>query len=115
MLVAFEQQKNDEAKLYAKHLMQDDPKSSYAGLAALMQAKLAVKTGDLKLAQEQLQFVIKKSSNNTLRQLARIRLARVFLATKQPQEALNLLATVDDEAYKAEISEVSGDASAYAW
>lgn len=110
MLVAFEQQKNDEAKLYAKHLIQDDPKSSYAGLAALMQAKLAVQTGDLKLAQEQLQFVIKKSSSNTLRQLARIRSARIFLTTKQPQEALNLLAMIDDEAYKAEISEVSGDA-----
>lgn len=110
MLVAFEQQKNDEAKLYAKHLMEDDAKSAYSGLAALMQAKLAVQAGDLKLAQEQLQFVIKKSSSNTLRQLARIRSARVFLATKQPQEALNLLATVDDDTYKSEISEISGDA-----
>lgn len=110
MLMAFEQQKNDEAKLYAKHLMQDDSGSVYASLAAFMQAKLAVQADDLKLAQEQLQFVIKKSSNNTMRQLARIRSARIFLATKQPQEALNLLAKIDDEAYKAEISEVSGDA-----
>jgi predicted negative regulator of RcsB-dependent stress response len=110
MLVAFGQQKNDEAKLYVKHLMQDDSTFAYASLAALMQAKIAVQAGDLKLAQEQLQFVIKKSSNDTLCQLARIRLARVFLATKQPQEALNLLATVNDDAYQAEISEISGDA-----
>lgn len=110
MLVAFDQQKKDEAKLYAKRLMQDDSKSAYASLAALMQAKVAVQAGDLKLAQEQLQFVIKKSSDNTLCQLARIRSARIFLATKQPQEALKLLATVNDDAYKAEINEISGDA-----
>ena len=110
MLVAFEQQKNDEAKLYAKRLMQDCPKSSYASLAALMLAKLAVQSNDLKLAGEQLQFIIKKSSNNTLRQITKIRLARVFLELKRPQDALNLLITTDDDAYKDEINEISGDA-----
>ncbi|MEI8054514.1 MAG: tetratricopeptide repeat protein [bacterium] len=110
MLMAFDQQKNDEARLYAKRLVQDSSKSTYASLAALMQAKLAVQAGDLKLAQEQLQFVINKSSNSTMRQIARIRSARIFLATKQPQETLDLLVTVNDEAYKAEIGEVSGDA-----
>ncbi|EKE01145.1 MAG: hypothetical protein ACD_21C00204G0005 [uncultured bacterium] len=110
MLSALEQQKNDEAQLYAKRLIQNYESSSYASLAALMQAKIAVKAGDLNLAQEHLQFVIKKSPNNTLRQIARIRTARIFIAKKQPQEALNMLATIDDSAYAPEINEVSGDA-----
>lgn len=110
MLGAFTQQKNDEAKLYAKRLVQDNAKTTYASLAALMLAKTAVQNNDLKLAQEQLQFVIKKSPNNTLRQLARIRLARILLDVKKPQESLNLLAKTDDDDYKTEISEVSGDA-----
>jgi predicted negative regulator of RcsB-dependent stress response len=109
MLTAFEQQKNDEVKLFAKQLMQNYPRSSYASLAALMLAKIAVQAKDFKLAQEQLEFVIKKSPNATLRQIARIRAARILLSTKQPQAALDLLAKVDDEAYMAAVSEISGD------
>lgn len=110
MLTALEQQKNEEVKLYAKQLIQNYAKSSYASMAALILAKIAVQAGDLQLAQEQLQFVIKKSSNKTLSQLARIRVARILLATKKPQAALDLLTIVDDNAYQTEISEVSGDA-----
>jgi predicted negative regulator of RcsB-dependent stress response len=112
MLTAFERQKNDEAKLYADALMKNYAKSSYASLAALMLAKIAVQANDLKLAQERLGFVIKKSSNKTLRQVARIRAARILIATKQPQVALDLLSTVDDAAYVAAVNEISGDALA---
>lgn len=112
MLTAFERQKNDEAKLYADLLMKNYAKSSYASLAALMLAKIAVQANDLKLAQERLGFVIKKSSNKTLRQVARIRAARVLIVTKQPQEAIDLLSIVDDDAYVAAVNEISGDALA---
>lgn len=109
MLIAFEQKKDDEGKLYAKRLMDNNSNSVYASLAAFMLAKNAVQTGDLKLAQEQLQVVIKKSSDATLRQIARIRCARILLATKQPKLALELLAIIDDAGYQVEISEASGD------
>lgn len=110
MLMALDKQKNDEIKLYATNIIKNYPRSSYASLAALMLAKIAVTSNDFKLAEQQLQFVIKKSPSDALRQLARIRLARIFLATKKPQEALNLLKTVDDDAYNDEVNEVSGDA-----
>ncbi len=110
MLIAFEQQKNDEVNVYAKHLIQDYAGSPYASLAALMLAKIAIQNGDLQQAKEKLQFVIKKSSDKSLRQIARIRAARILLTTKQPQEALNLLKVVDDPGYIAEISEINGDA-----
>jgi predicted negative regulator of RcsB-dependent stress response len=110
MLVAAEQHKDDEAKLYADRLIKHYKKSAYAGLAALMQSKLAVKKGDFKLALEPLQFVIKNSSDNALRQLARIRAARILIETKQPQKAIDMLAITDDDAYLAEISEIQGDA-----
>jgi predicted negative regulator of RcsB-dependent stress response len=107
---ASEQQKDDEVKLYAERLIQNYNKSPYAGLAALKLAKIAVQKHDLKLAREQLQFVITKSSNNALRQIARIRAARILLSEKQPQAALDLLATIDNGAYLTEVNEISGDA-----
>ena len=110
MLTALDQQKQEEVKLYAQQLMKDYAKSAYASMAALALAKIAVQDGDFSLAYEQLQFVLTKSSSSALKQIARIRAARVLLATKKPQAALDILATVDDAAYQAEIAEVSGDA-----
>jgi predicted negative regulator of RcsB-dependent stress response len=110
MLVSFEQKKYDEGKLYADLLMDKFTKSPYASLAALFLAKEAVQKGELESAQRYLQFVVKKSANNELRQLARIREARVLIALKKAKQALDLLVVVNDKAYQAEIYEIMGDA-----
>ncbi len=110
MVTLLEQHKKDEVKLYGEKLIKDYAKSPYASLAALVLAKEAVNANDLKLADERLQFIIKKSSSKKLRQLARIRDARVLIAMKKSQEAITLLSAVDDDTYLAEVNEISGDA-----
>lgn len=104
------QKKNDEVKLFGEKLIKDYSRSVYASLAAFILAKIAVEANDLKLADERLQFIVKKSSSKKLRQIARIRDARVLVAMKKSQEAIDLLASIDDKSYLSEINEVLGDA-----
>lgn len=110
MLTALEQQKKDEVKLFGEKLITSYAKSPYASLAALMLAKNEAQAGNLKVAEEKLQFVVKKSSSKILRQFARIRAARVLIAMKQSNKALEVLKFVDDSGYEVEISEAMGDA-----
>jgi predicted negative regulator of RcsB-dependent stress response len=110
MVTLLEQHKKDEVKLYGEKLVKDYAKSPYASLAALILAKEAINANDLKLADERLQFIIKKSSSKKLRQLARVRDARVLIAMKKSQEAITLLSAVDDDTYLAEVNEILGDA-----
>ena len=109
LLVAFDGKKEEEVTLYAQHLMKNYPKSPYAALGALISAKSAIETGKLQRAQEDLQFILNKTTNKALRQIARIRKARLLLEDKLPQTALDLLMVVDDEALIAAISEIRGD------
>ena len=44
-----------------------------------------------------------------LKQIARLRAARILLAMQKNQDALDLLATVDDPTYQPLIDEVKGD------
>lgn len=110
MVEALELQKSDEVKLFGENLIKDHKHSVYASLGALILAKDAVQVGDLKSAAERLKFVIKKSPSKKLRQLARIRQARVLIAMKKPQEALALLKSVDDEGALLQTKEAMGDA-----
>lgn len=81
----------------------------YSQLAALMLAKQAVYKGDLDIAERKLQWIMKHGNNSALRQIARIRAARVFLAENRPVAALDLLDKVDDKDYTALIDEARGD------
>lgn len=110
MLSSLGQKKNEEVKLFGERLIKNYTRTPYSSLAALLLAKEAVQKGDLKLAQEKLQFVIKKAPNKKIRELARIRTARILIAMEKPKEALVLLSKVSDKDYTANVSEVFGDA-----
>ena len=105
-----DQDKNSEALLFEDHLIKDYASTPYASLAALSSAKNAVVAGKLEVALDKLQWVIKNSNVAGFRELARIRAARILLEQKKPQEALDLLAKIDDSDFAAAIDEVSGDA-----
>ena len=110
MLTAIERQKKEELKLFGEKLIKNYSSSPYASLAAFILAKDAVVSGNLKIAEDKLRFAIKNSSSKTLRQLARIRAARVLIALGKSHEAVDLLTPVDDKGYDAEVSEAFGDA-----
>lgn len=81
----------------------------YAQLAALILARKAVYDGDLEEAKQKLNWVVKHGETPALKQLARIREARILVATGKPKEALGLLSKVDDKAYLPLVQDVKGD------
>jgi predicted negative regulator of RcsB-dependent stress response len=82
------------------HLQAQHPKAGFATLSQLMTAKKAVERGDYDEATSQLNLAVKNSTNPALRDVARIRLARLYLAQHKPEQALPFLNAVNDPAFK---------------
>jgi len=110
LLHALELKKTDEARLFAKHLQDGFATSSYASLAALLVAKLSIQEHNFAQAATELDWVLHHSKDSNLREIARIREARVLLALHKPQDVLKLLTEIDDNSFMPLILEVKGDA-----
>jgi predicted negative regulator of RcsB-dependent stress response len=93
----------------ATKLSDQFPSSPYSALAALLLAKDAVANNNLTMALVKLNWVIANSKEARLRQIARIRAARIFTAQKQFDQATAILARIDDKAFSPMIAEVRGD------
>jgi len=109
MLSAFQMKKNDEAQIFGKQLLQEYKRTPYASLTGLVLAKEAVTQGKLDEALTQLQWVIKYAANDSWKQIARLRAARILSAQNNSQAALDLLQRIDDAGYRAAIDELKGD------
>ena len=99
----------EEGLVLAKRLIQDYPRSIYASFAALLLAKDDLERGELANAVTHLHFMVKNAPTKQLKQLARLREARVLLALGQYEESLNLLSAVDEQSGVAEVYELTGD------
>lgn len=103
---------NDQAAtlIQAKKLISHYPKTTYGQMAAFMLARDAISKKDYAEAKTQLNWVLDHSKIPSMRQIARLRIARVQIAEKNAQDALDTLKTVDDNAFDGLIDEVRGDA-----
>ena len=93
----------------ARQLVKKYQGSPYAKLAALMLAKQNIAAGKLLPAEQHLQWVIKHTHSQAIKQLAKIRLARIYLALKKPRQALDLLAKTNDASFLPLINATRGD------
>ncbi len=93
----------------ANRLIERYPHTAYTQLAALQLARQDVYQNKLNNAEDKLQWVMKHGDNPSLREVARLRAARVLLAENQPQKALDMLTKSDDKAYQPLELEVKGD------
>lgn len=84
--------------------------TQYATLASLSTAKSDFETGDLPAAKKRLQWVIDNAKEEEVRDVARLRLARVLLDEKNPAEALKQLEAKHSESFAGLYAEVKGDA-----
>jgi predicted negative regulator of RcsB-dependent stress response len=104
-------QNNKEATLIqAQKLASHYPSTPYGEVAKLMSAQDAVNKKDYPEAIKQLSWIAKHANQATIRELARIRMARVYLTQQQPNEAIKILKKVDDKSFNALVNEVMGDA-----
>ncbi len=83
-------------------------KTEYANMANLFAAK-AVLPQNPEVALKRLQSVMNNSKMPSLKQVARLRAARILAAQKKMQAGLDLLNKVDDRTYQPLIDEVKGD------
>lgn len=94
----------------AKKLYEHYPQTIYGQMAALMLARDAVIRKNIPEAEKMLNWIIDHSKAASIRQIARLRLARIMLTNQKPNEAIKLLGTIEDKSFKGLIEEVRGDA-----
>jgi predicted negative regulator of RcsB-dependent stress response len=89
-------------------------RSGYSARGALVLAKMLFDGGDTAGARTQLQWVIDKSDETDLKEIARYRLAEVLVNDKQYDEALKLLDAKHGAPYAGLYADLRGDALAMA-
>lgn len=93
----------------AEQLRSDYAGTQYAHFAALMQARLAVESGDFATAENLLGDVVGNADDAALKEIATQRLARVLAQLDRPEEALELFSGSVSGALLAGREEVRGD------
>ncbi|HEY1180781.1 MAG TPA: tetratricopeptide repeat protein [Rhodocyclaceae bacterium] len=83
--------------------------TAYAGMGALLAAKVQMEAGDAKNAKAQLAWVADKAADASLRDLARLRLAGLLLDEKAYDEALQQLSKEPDAGFTVRYAELKGD------
>ena len=98
-----------DARERGQKILTDFPQSTYAALAALRLAQLALDSSDAATAIQRLEWVVSNAQLDELRDIARLRLARVQWAAGQPESAQKLLDSVSTATLNAERDELKGD------
>jgi len=109
MMLSAANHQNEQIKKIADQLVNDYPKSIYADAARLSLAKLAVAAKDYDQAEQALKWVADHSETSELVDVAKIRLARVWLAKNQYAHALTILKNMHSKAYLPIVDELKGD------
>lgn len=81
----------------------------YATLATLHEAKVQSEKNDLAMAADSLRWVIDHGKRASLKDVARIRLARVLVADNKLKEAMTVVSYDFPKAYASLINEIRGD------
>ena len=97
MLTKYAQSDPEATRGDAQKLHDRYPKTVYGQIANLMLAKEAIDKKDYPTAEQQFNTVLKQSKIASLRQIARLRLARVLLAQQKPNDAIKTLEKVEDK------------------
>ncbi len=97
-------------KTAAEPLKAAYPGSAYAARGAMLAARAAFDSGDLKAAAEQLAWVTNNSKETALVAVARMRLASILLEQKQADAALAELAKPHAAEFESQFLELKGDA-----
>lgn len=109
LMLAYSNQDSKAIKAYANELTSHFANTVYGDAAHLVLAKVAVSKEKYAKAKQELNFVVQHSGVSALKQIAKMRLARVFAAEKDYEGALKQLSQIDNDAYLPAVSELKGD------
>lgn len=99
-----------DTEVQANKLLTHYASSPYAQMAAFMIARDEVNNKNYTAATDHLQWVMDHSKEIAIREIARLRMARILIAEQKADAALDLLKTIDDKTFAGLIDEVRGDA-----
>jgi predicted negative regulator of RcsB-dependent stress response len=85
------------------------PRTAYAGMGALLSARVQADGGDAKTARAELTWAAENAQEDAARDLARLRLAAMLLDEKNYDEALKQLAASPAPAFAPRFGELKGD------
>ncbi|MBI3899594.1 MAG: tetratricopeptide repeat protein [Gammaproteobacteria bacterium] len=109
MVQQMQAKKTDAARANGEKLVKEYDGTPYAGMAALMLARLSFETNDVAGAQQRLEWAMANATDAAVVHTARLRLARLHLTKGEYDQAL-ALAKVDGAAgFEAEYLELKGD------
>ena len=112
LLQAETDNKSDAIDSAVNQLLSAHRSTPYGHFAALHQAKRLVEKGELDAAKQLLQTEINSPATPELQHVSRLRLIQLLLATKQYEEGLQLIASIDpakSEGFGARYDELQGD------
>jgi predicted negative regulator of RcsB-dependent stress response len=98
-----------DAERTVETLMQDYSSTAYAVFAALEMAENKLEDGQAEAAANYLNWVKDEAELQSHRELARLRLARVYYSQDKLDEALSLIAEADSAAFSSLFAELEGD------
>lgn len=107
--LAVSQQDAKRARELAGTLIDQYPRTTYAGMSALIAARLQIDSGDAKNAKVQLEWAALNATDPALRELARLRLVSVLIDEKAYDEAIAKLATPALPGFAVRHGELKGD------
>jgi predicted negative regulator of RcsB-dependent stress response len=99
-----------DAQTQAEKLLTHYPKTPYAQLAAFMLARDEVLQQHYPEALKQLNWVIDHGKSTAMRDIARLRSARIFITQGKSSEALEILKDINDKSFMGLADEIKGDA-----
>ncbi|MAZ39800.1 MAG: hypothetical protein CMF49_06730 [Legionellales bacterium] len=109
LLVSSDNKNIKQYQAEAQSLVSNFPKTAYADLASFLLAKSYVENKQYKNAISQLNWVITHSKYSEFKQVAAIRMARIYLYLKDYTKASASLAKVYDKTYNVMIDQIKGD------
>lgn len=109
MMVALSNHNVKSVRAYANELINGYNKTVYADVAHMTLAKIYIEKNKLDSAKSELQLVANNSRMPSLKQIAKIRIARILAAEKDFPTALTELSSVEDITYMPVINELKGD------
>ncbi|SFN12173.1 Putative negative regulator of RcsB-dependent stress response [Izhakiella capsodis] len=108
VILAMDNSKPQTLEAVAKFV--GDNRNTYGALASLELAKRYVDLNQLSNAAAQLKAGLKDTNDTELRAVLNLRLARIELQQKQPDEALKTLEQIKGDAWTAIVADVRGEA-----
>jgi predicted negative regulator of RcsB-dependent stress response len=94
----------------AQQLLTHYAKTPYATLAAFELARNAIAQQNFSGAIKQLTWITDHSNSAPMRDIAKIRIARIDITEQKPEEAIAILKKIEDNNFNGLASEVQGDA-----